>query len=143
MCKKFEVFSDEKLLALQKRVASNLKLTPDNVQQKILEMPIIYIKYKKLYLEQRGILKNINTTIKQTRAKRYKYYKFGDYEYHLDNTTEVNMFVDGDDEICELNILYDRQEGIVEYLKDVISMISKLSFQIRNYVDMEKLRNGV
>jgi len=143
MCK-VEVYSDSKFLNLQKQVMKDLKLTRDNVQDKILEMPIIYTKYRKLYYDQRKILKNINSDIKKTTKRRYHYYKFGkDFEYSLDNNTERMIYVDGDDELCDLHMLYDRQEAIVEFLKDTITQITKMSYLIRSYVDLEKLRNGI
>lgn len=135
------VYTDEQFEKIQKRAYLDTKFTPENVQAKILELPKLFTKYKKLYLDQRKILKNINTTIKKTRARKYKYYKF-DYDYRLDNASEINTFVDGDDEMCELNIMLDRQEGIVEFLEDTYKMISKYSYILRSYVDLEKLRNG-
>lgn len=135
------VWSDEKFENIQKRAYLDTKFTPDNVQAKILELPQLFTKYKKLYLDQRKILKNINTTIKRTRTQKYKYYKF-DYDYRLDNASEINTFVDGDDEMCELHVMLDRQEGIVEFLEDTYKMISKYSYILRSYVDLEKLRNG-
>ena len=140
MCK-FKVYSDEKFITLQKRVLLDLKLTEDNIKQKILELPIFFTKYKKLYLDQREILKNINIDIKKTRAKKYHFYKF-DGDFKLDTATEINIYVDGDDEICQLNVMLDKQEGIVEFLNDTLSQISKMSYLIRSYVDLEKLRNG-
>ena len=136
-----EIYSDEKFLALQKRIIADVLLTRDNVQQKILELPILYTKYKKLYLEQRQLLKNINIDIKKTKAKRYHFYKF-DNDFRLDTATEINLYVEGDDEMCQMYILQDKQEGIVEYIKDALSQIDKMSYQIRSYVDLEKLRNG-
>jgi hypothetical protein len=140
MCK-IEIYSDDKFITLQKRVILDLKLTQDNVKLKILELPILFTKYKKLYLEQREILKNINIDIKKTRAKKYHHYKF-DGDFRLDTATEINIYVDGDNEMCHLNVLLDKQEGIVEFLNDTISQISKMSYLIRSYVDLEKLRNG-
>lgn len=140
MCK-IEIYSDEKFIALQKRALVDMKLTQDNVKDKILELPILFTKYKKLYLDQRGILKNINIEIKKTRAKKYHHYKF-DGDFRLDTATEINIYVDGNDEMCYLNVLLDKQELIVEFLSDTVSNISKMSYLIRSYVDLEKMRNG-
>jgi len=141
MCK-IEIYSDEKFIALQKKVLSDLKMTPDNIQQKILELPILYTKYKKLYLDQRKLLKNIHMDMKKLRAKRFHYYKY-DTDYRRDTMSEINLYVDGDEEICTLNVSIDTQEAIVEFLSDTISQITKNSYLIRSYVDLEKLRNGI
>ena len=50
--------------------------------------------------------------------------------------------VSGDEEMVELSLMYDEQIDIVEYLKDVISQINKMSYSIRSYIDLEKLKNG-
>ena len=140
MCK-IEIYTDEKFIILQKRIKKDLTLTPDNVSSKILELPVIFTQYKKLYIDQRKILKNINIAIRKTRVKRYHFYKF-DNDFRLDNATEINMYVDGDDEMCELYVLLDKQESIVDYLKETVSQITKMSYLIRSYVDLEKLRHG-
>jgi len=119
-------------------------LTRDNVNDKLLEMAVIYTKYRKLYYDQKTVLKNIDLEIKKTKKKRYHYYKFGeDFEFRLDNATERMIYVDGDEELCDLYLLYDKQESIVDFLKDTMSQINKMSYLIRSYVDLEKMRNGI
>ena len=139
-----EIYSDSKFLSLQKQVMKDLKLTRDNVNDKLLEMAVIYTKYRKLYYDQKTVLKNIDLEIKKTKKKRYHYYKFGeDFEFRLDNATERMIYVDGDEELCDLYLLYDKQESIVDFLKDTMSQINKMSYLIRSYVDLEKMRNGI
>ena len=134
-------YTVEEFTKLQKQVHKDLELTPDNVQEKLLKMPVLYTKYRKKYFDQRRLLKNINSDIKKTKKKLYHYYKF-DYDHTLDNNTERVLYVDGDQEMIELSLMYDEQLDIVNYLKDVISQISNMSYNIRSYIDLEKLKNG-
>ena len=136
------VYDDKMFIQLQKRIIKDIELTKDNVQEKILELPILYTKYRKLYFEQRRILKNISNEIKQTKKERYHYYKFS-AGFRLDSATEIKLYVDGDDELCTLRLLYDKQDGIVSFLEQTVQDISRMSYLIRSYVDLEKLRNGV
>jgi len=138
---KFKMYTEKEFTALQKQVHIDLELTADNVQEKILKMPILYTKYRKKYFDQRRLLKNINSDMKRTEKKRYHYYKF-DYDHRLDNKAERDIYVSGDEEMVELSLMYDEQIDIVEYLKDVISQINKMSYSIRSYIDLEKLKNG-
>ena len=144
MAMKFKVYTDEEFDALQKKVYKDLSLTADNVHQKILDLPKYYTTYRKKYFDQRRLLKNINNDIKRTRKKRYHYYKFDneDRGYIVDTYNERMLYVDGDDEVCDLMMLHDKQEAIVEFLKSVISQLDKMSYNIRSYIDLEKLRNG-
>ena len=139
-----EMLSDKDFSNLQKKVYKDLELTPDNVQQKILDLPKLYTVYRKKYFDQRRLLKNINNDIKRTRKKRYHYYKFDneDRGYIVDTYNERMLYVDGDDQVCDLMYMLDKQEAVVEFLKSVISQIDKMSYTIRSYVDLEKLRNG-
>lgn len=137
-----EIYSEDKVLLLTKRINSDLKLTEDNIKQKILELPILFTKYKKLHLDQEKILNNIVLEIKSTKKRMYHYYKF-DGDYRLDTVGEINNYVEGCDEMCALNRLYDDQFKIVKLLESTVTNISKMSYLIRAYVDLEKLRNGV
>ena len=139
---KFEIYSDDKIILLKKRIDKDIELTEDNIKQKILELPVLFTKYKKLHLDQEEILNNINTEISKTRKKLYHHYKF-DYDFKLDSASEIKNYVDGDNEMCNLNFLYDKQNKIVKLLDATVSNITKLSYLIRSYVDLEKLRNGV
>jgi len=138
----YVILTDEKFLNLQKRVQRDLELTADNVRTKILELPIMYTRYMKLYLDQRKILKEIKNDMLKMRKKRYHHYKF-DGDFALGNTTEINLYVDGDDKIWELTIVLDKQEAVVEYCKETVSQISKMSYLIKSYVELEKLRHGI
>ena len=135
------MYTEKEFTALQKQVHIDLELTADNVQEKILKMPILYTKYRKKYFDQRRLLKNINSDMKRTEKKRYHYYKF-DYDHRLDNKAERDIYVSGDEEMVELSLMFDEQTDIVEYLKDVINQINKMSYSIRSYIDLEKLKNG-
>lgn len=134
-------YTVEEFTKLQKQVHKDLELTPDNVQEKLLKMPVLYTKYRKKYFDQRRLLKNINSDIKRTKKKRYHYYKF-DYDHRLDNNSERELYVSGDEEMIELSLMYDEQLDVVNYLKDVISQITNMSYNIRSYIDLEKLKNG-
>jgi len=140
--KAIQVLSDEKFLKLQKQLYSDITITPDNVNEKIIELPKIYAKYQNLYVGQRRILKNINISIQQTKKRLYHKYKFQS-DFSLDNATERMLYVEGDDEMCDLYMLKDKQDVIVDYLKENLVEISKMSYLIRSYVDLEKMRNGV
>ena len=139
-----EMLTQKEFDDLQKKVHRDLNLTPDNIQAKIIELPKLYTIYRKKYFDQRRLLKNINNDIKRTKKKRYHFYSFSDdCDFTLNTYNEKMLYVDGDDEVCDLFYIHDQQEAVVEYLKDVISQISKMSYTIRSYIDLEKLRNGV
>lgn len=138
----FNTYTDEQILILQKKINTDLLLTVDNIKLKILELPIIFNKYKKIFMTQKKLLQEINVAIKKKKKVKYHYYKFN-YDFQLNSASEINMYVEGDDELCELYVLYDKQENIVNLLSDTLTQITKMSFLIKSYVDLEKLRVGI
>ena len=137
-----KIWSDEKFDKIDKIVARDLDIRPDNALEKSLEMTKLIVKYRREYFKQKQLLNNINSDIKATKMKRFHYYKH-DYDYALDNNTSRLIHVDGDDEMRDLCLLGDRQTDIVEYLKNTISDITNTSYRIQNFIALEKLRNGV
>lgn len=137
------MYTEGQVRTLKKKIDEDFDFTPTNVQNKILELPKLYSKYKALYLKQRKILKNINTAIKTTREKLLKYIKFGDYEYHLERASDIEDAIQAQPEMQELMDAKDDQEAIVEWLKEVYTNTTKMSYQLRNYIELMKLRNGV
>jgi len=136
------IYTEEKFKALQKKANDDLTLTPDNIQKKNLDIPVLHSKYLSLYLSQRKILKQIEGDINREKRKKFNQYKFN-HDVSLNNITEINLHIDGDEEMIELCRLYHNQEGVVEFLKNTVSQFSKMGFAIKSHIEFEKLRNGI
>ncbi len=137
-----KIWSDAQFDKFEKIVEKDLNVTPVNAAEKSLEMSKIIVKYRKMYFRQKQLLNNINSDIKATKKLRFHYYRY-DYDYALDNNTERLLHVDGDDEMRDLCLLGDRQNDIVEHLKNTLTDITNMGFRISNFIALEKLRNGV
>ena len=134
--------SDEEFTNLLKRFRKDIDITPDNLEHKILEPPKLYVKYRKLYFDQRRVLININSDIKKARKKADHYYMF-DYDYNLPTKGDREVQVEGDDAMVDLYTEYERQTDIVDFLKGALKEISDLGYKIHSYIDYMKLKNGI
>jgi len=56
--------------------------------------------------------------------------------------SEVNTYIDADEEVTELALRVEIQQEKVEYLTEVLKQISKRDFLIRNALDFQKLMSG-
>ncbi len=139
---KFDMLTDKQIISFKNNINKDLIIPKDQVQDKLLQLPIICSKYNRIYTSQQGILKNINTYMTGVKRRRLHYYKY-DSDFIVDNATQLLIYVDGDEEMCEVNIIKDRQETLVNFIKLTLNDLSKVSYLIRSYVDLEKLRNGV
>lgn len=73
--------------------------------------------------------------------KKYSHYKF-DYKHVLSNKAEVEIFVNGDDEIVKLKTKIDKSELILSHLEGIIKMLGQTSFNVRNALEYQKLNDG-
>lgn len=73
--------------------------------------------------------------------KKYSYYKF-DYTHVLSNKAEVEIFVNGDEDIVELKTKLDKSELILKHLEGIIKMLGQTSFNVRNALEYQKLNDG-
>ena len=134
--------SDDEFRGLLKKFYKDVDINRDNFESKILEPPKLYVKYRKLYFDQRRLLININSDIKKALKKADHYYMF-DYDYKLSTKSDREIQIEGDDAMVELRIEYERQSDIVDFLKGALKEISDLGYKIHSYIDYMKLKNGI
>ena len=134
--------TDDEFKTLLKRFHKDVDINVDNLEQKILEPPKLYVKYRKLYFDQRRVLVQIDNDIKKARKKADHYYMF-DYDYKLSTKGDREVQIDGDDKMIELFTEYERQKDIVEFIKGALKEISDLGYKIHAYIDYMKLKNGI
>jgi len=121
----------------------NLELTPENVMEKSLKFNNLYIHYHNLYVKEKKLLKDINNNMKKVYSDLYHYYKFGAFDFKLDNKHEIETYIFGNDKYYDLKVKYDEQVIYVDYLLSTMEQIQKTSFQIGHYIDLLKIKNGL
>lgn len=73
--------------------------------------------------------------------EKYTFYKF-DYKHVLSNKAEVEVFVNGDEDIVELKKKLKKSELILDHLESIIKMLGQTSFNVRNALEYQKLNDG-
>lgn len=56
--------------------------------------------------------------------------------------TELNKYVETDDDVINLSLKIGYQESIVEFLESIIKQINNRGFQLKTIVDYEKFKSG-
>lgn len=130
----------KQLKQLKTIVTEDLKMTTDNASDKSLNVPYLYHKYQDVFIDELQLLK----TRKQDRVllynKMYREIKDGNKFYDTKNEVETVIFSDDKyDETCRL----ENESGvIVEYLKGTLENISKISFNVKNFIEYRKFLEG-
>ena len=70
-------------------------------------------------------------------------YKELPFDYKLTTKEEVNMFIEGDDEVRKLQYKIEYVDQCLTYLDGVLRQINNRNFQIKNAIDWTKFQNGV
>lgn len=143
--KEYNVLTTEKFKILKNKVLEDITLTPDNIEEKSITLPVLYSRYNNIYNSQLILLKNINSDRLKTYRKIYHNYRFGGdkINYRLDTKKEIESYVFGDDEYLELKMVYDRQTAVVDFLEKTLQNIQRMSFNISHYIEIQKFKRGV
>lgn len=132
----------ESLNQLKTHITNTLTLTKENVHQKTLELSNLHDNVLKLYVKEMKTLKRLKAERDQLYGKLYHKFKFN-FDYELGPKNEVEAYIFAEDEFHEKRIDIQEQETIVEYLSGVMDNIKNTSFQIKAYVDMLKIQQGL
>ena len=122
-------------------VDAELTLTQDNVLQKSLNIPFLYHKYLDIFINETREYKTLKQKVKKKYSDVYADVKFKG-NFQLDSKAEVEVFIAKDDVYMDLKHEADMQETVVQYLELLLDTISKMSFHIKNFVDIAKFKSG-
>jgi len=134
--------SPEEIKQIRDEIDEAMEITPDNIMEKSIQIPQLCSKFLKHYVYQKRKLNNINTSKARLYSQLYHHYKY-DYDYKLDTKKEIEIYVLGDEKHVKMQEDFDKQEDVVEYFKDILSVINKMSFNIGHYVELLKIKNGM
>ena len=65
------------------------------------------------------------------------------FDYKLTTKEEVNMFIEGDEDVRKLQYKIEYVDQCLNYLDGVLRQINNRNFQIKNAIDWTKFQNGV
>jgi len=128
-------------LKLQQATEKKLDFDGSNIQTKISEVPKLHSIYLRILIEEKKELDKLETTVLRIYANKYEYYKFN-HTYRYDTKTEIEAQIEADQTYINVKEKYQEQQKVVDYLDGVLGIIRSLSFQHKNFIEMQKFLNG-
>ena len=122
-------------------VAEKVKLSPDDIDKKTLDLSNLYHTISDKYVQELKILKKMLLDRDQLYGELYHKYKFGQ-DFHLDTKTEIDTYVRADKSYYDKALEYQQQEIMVKYFEQMLEVINKAGYAIKNYIDFTRLKNG-
>ena len=142
------------LTDLYEMVQQDLNIDKTELDTESLKTPQLHNKYLVFHTQEKLKLEQLLSEKKIKRKNKWLYYTGKMSEEQLrfyglepfDLTilkTDVDRFIDADDEIIKIEAKITLQQEIVNYLESVVKMISNRQWNIRAALDWMKFTQGV
>lgn len=118
-----------------------------------LKIPKLHHKYYQLLVNERLILRKLETELKQLKLDKYEFLTQGPNEETKDRgwrlppkgmilKGDLPMYLDADPDIINLSLRIGVQQEKIELLDSIIKSIMNRNFNIKNAIDWQKFTMG-
>jgi len=134
---------------LKNKVKSELELNQDNIEQQSIRSGTLHQKYLAIYMKE---LRTYNRMVAEKEKlygelyHKYKYPSADDgigFQFSLDTKGEIDTYINSNNDYYQKRLNIQNQEIVVKYLERVLDSINKMSFHIKNYIELMKLKHGL
>ncbi len=133
---------NEKFQKLKNAIENELKLDDNNIMNKSIQLSNFYMSILQIYNKELKELKIKLLGKDKCYGERYHHYKFK-FDYQLDSKSEIDNYVRADEIFYNKALEYSQQEIQVDFLEQSLTHINNIGFKIKNYIDLQKLKQGL
>jgi hypothetical protein len=130
-------------LQLRKEILNELTLNKENIHEQSLKAPMLSCKYSNYYIKLKRMLIKLENDKNKMYKDLYIYYKSPKNGFIVNTKSEVESFIFGDDKWIDIFTKCEEYKIRVEFLKESILMFKNISYIYSNFIESEKLRQGV
>jgi hypothetical protein len=125
---------------LRKILEQNQKfvITKDNLGEKSLELTNNFMQYYDQYIVEYKVLQDMLTGKQKLYSELYNKYRY-DNKLEARTKTEVEPFIYSDESYYRISLAVNDQEMIVKYFEGLCDMIKRLSYNIKNIIELKNL----
>lgn len=120
---------------------TKMVLTNENIVDKSISIISYYHQYLNLYIDEYKLYKDLLVEKEKLYGVLYNDLRYNTNK-DLKSRTEIEPFINSNDMYYKLCLRINDQEMIVKYLEEVMDSIKKLSFNIKNIIDLKNLQGG-
>ena len=136
-----------------KSIENDLKIDETRLDEESLKTPQLHNKYLMLLLRLKNRKDKLEQELKSLQKDKWLYYtgkmseedlkKFGWEQFELNVLrTDVDRIMDADSDLLEIEGKYKEICRIVDYVENVVKVISNRQWSIRAAIDWQKFANG-
>lgn len=123
------------------KVDADLSLNEDNISKKSLNSAFMYHNYLDLHMSEMRELKKLAVEKERVYGTLYEKYKFHG-NYTLDSKAEIEAWIGADPTYIKVVTEFNEQEIVCKYLEGVVTIVSRMSFNIKNFIEYKKFLSG-
>jgi hypothetical protein len=136
-----------------KTIEADLKIDETRLDEESLRTPQLHNKYLMLLLRLRNRKDRLERDLNALQKDKWLYYtgkmseeehkRLGWEPFELNVLrTDVDRIMDADKDILEVESKYRELCRVVDYIEDVVKVISNRQWSIRSAIDWQKFTNG-
>lgn len=127
---------------LKRRALEDLEFNEDNAIELSAKVPNLYQKYLSLYIGELEKYKKMTLKRDRMYGELLRNEKVnGDIEWK--SKDEYNSVIMTNDNYYDLKLKTQEQEHIVKFLEETLDNIKRMSFNIKNFIDLKKFLAGM
>ena len=127
-------------------------IDPDKYGDESVKIPQLHMRYMEFYNTFSLMKKDREGEMRSLWKQKWIYYKGKapssvyrevPFDFKLTTREEINMFIEGDDDIRKLQYKIDYIEQVIFFLDGVLRQINGRNFQIKNAIEWDKFQSGM
>jgi len=126
---------------LQEQVKRDVRVDEKNLNHSAAHIPMLHHKYLEMLTEVQLKCVKLKADHDKLYRAKYMYYR-NDFNVVLKNKAEIDILIDGDDEVQKVRLKLEYEKSVAAYLESVIKQIGGLSFLVRDIVEWSKFQAG-
>jgi len=140
------------LETLQNMWKKDSEIDPDNLHTESLNIPILHSKYYEIYNNIKLLRSKAEQQRKNIRHERYEYFSGkSDPEVYVENPfpkkirdkDTMQKYLDADEKLSTSCMKIEYYSTMLEYLEDILKMISQRNYQIKNAIEFMRFTAGL
>lgn len=139
-----------KIEDIMEETEAALQIDETRLDKESLETPKIYGRLLRLRTQEAYTLMKLKWQLKQLYQDKRDYYLgraapevYKEKPFDLKILkSEVDTYVNADEEIGDVSLKIEMQQEKVKYLEDALKQVANRGFQIKNAIDYQRMMNG-
>lgn len=137
---------------IQKMWTEDSKIDIDNLHTESINIPVLHAKYFDLYNTILLLKKKAEQQKKRVRHEKYEYFTGkADPDVYLENPFPKKIrdketlqgYLDSDERLSQISLKVEYYDTMLNYIDNILKMISNRTYQIKNAVDFMKFSAGL